>query len=391
MADDVYRPKKSNEDGDAKNPQASTSPTEGGDPLANVKAMQDAAQADRDVADGAEASKPTPLQQNPDMPFQVSGNVPPAFQQAVQQKQRSTNTPNESSSQSPQHSQMDDMRTQRAVPPIPDRTSNLRIQGSEALEDLLQQLSSNHVWEEIELPSKGKFYENLDATVNLRPMTGEEEQILATPRFIRKGQAIDMIFQRCIRENVDTEELLSIDRTFILIYLRGISYTPEYDVEIKCSSCDTKFNTVIDLNSLEVESCPETFDEKSLKGVLPTSGFDYKFKLATGGDEQAVSNYREKRIRMFGDQSEDDTLLYRTAVLLEHVERVSDTKELVMLLKRLPISDVSHLRNQINEPPFGVNTDVGLVCPSCMEEFTVDLPLEANFFFPRKKKEETQA
>ena len=387
MADDVYRPKKSNEGGDAKNPQASTSSTEGGDPLAGVKAMQEAAQADRDVADGAEASKPTPLQKNVDAPFQVSGNIPPAFQQAVKQKRGG----DENSSQSPQHSQMDDMRTQRAAPPIPQQTSNLRIQGSEALEDLLQKLSSNHVWEEIELPSKGKFYENLDATVNLRPMTGEEEQILATPRFIRKGQAIDMIFQRCIRENVDTEELLSIDRTFILIYLRGISYTPEYDVEIKCSSCDTKFNTVIDLNSLEVESCPETFSEKSLKGVLPTSGFDYKFRLATGGDEQAVSNYREKRIRMFGDQSEDDTLLYRTAVLLEHVERVSDTKELVMLLKRLPISDVSHLRNQINEPPFGVNTDVGLVCPSCMEEFTVDLPLEANFFFPRKKKEEIQA
>jgi len=286
---------------------------------------------------------------------------------------------------------MDQMRTKRADPPIPSRNANFRVQGSDALEELLNKLTTDHVWEEIELPSKGNFYDSVPGVLNLRPMTGEEEQILATPRFVRKGQAIDMIFQRCIRENIETEELLSIDRTFILIYLRGISYTPEYDVEIKCSACETKFNTVIDLNSLEVESCPPEFDIKTLKGVLPTSGFDYKYRLATGGDEQAVSNYRDKRIRMFGDQSEDDTLLYRTAVLLEHVERVNETKELVMLLKRLPISDVAHLRNQINEPPFGVNTDVPLVCPSCMEEFSVDLPLEANFFFPRKKKEETQA
>ena len=39
MADDVYRPKKSGEGGNAKNPQASASQKEGGDPLAGVKAL----------------------------------------------------------------------------------------------------------------------------------------------------------------------------------------------------------------------------------------------------------------------------------------------------------------------------------------------------------------
>ncbi|WP_447516277.1 hypothetical protein, partial [Clostridioides difficile] len=64
-------------------------------------------------------------------------------------------------------------------------------------------------------------------------MTGEEEQILATPRFVRKGQAINMIFQRCLKEQFRPEQFLTIDRTYILIYLRGISYSPNYDVEVK--------------------------------------------------------------------------------------------------------------------------------------------------------------
>jgi hypothetical protein len=44
-------------------------------------------------------------------------------------------------------------------------------------------------------------------------MTGEEEQILSTPRWVKKGKAIDMIFRRCIKEPINTDELLSVDRT----------------------------------------------------------------------------------------------------------------------------------------------------------------------------------
>ena len=222
-------------------------------------------------------------------------------------------------------------------------------------------------------------------------MTGEEEQILATPRYVKRGKAIDMIFSRCIREKINTEELLSVDRTHLLIYLRGISYTPEYDVEIKCPECLTKFQTVIDLNALEVEECPPDFSPDSLEGVLPLSGFNYRYRLSTGRDEQQISNYRDKRVQECGDSGEDDTLLYRTAMLLEEIEGVRLLREMQYLLKKLPIADVAHLRNEINTPPFGVKTEVQMLCPACSEEFKIDLPLETSFFFPRKKGDRTQA
>ena len=88
---------------------------------------------------------------------------------------------------------------------------------------------STSQYEEILLPSKGKFYDGTngpsDGIISLRPMTGEEEQILATPRFVRKGQAINMIFQKCIKENFKVENFLTVDRTYMLLYLRGISYS----------------------------------------------------------------------------------------------------------------------------------------------------------------------
>lgn len=302
--------------------------------------------------------------------FEINGNVPPEFLNAMGVQSASD-----------------------FASPAPAKADRYPVSGN--LKDLLEDLKqTTSVYEEIELPSKGVFYngENgpSDGMVHIKPMTGEEEQILATPRFVRKGQALNMIFSRCIKEKFKPEELLTVDRTYLLIYLRGISYSPLYDVEIKCPECERKFSTEIDLNTLMVESVPEGYGPK-LEGVLPTSKYTFTYRLSKGKDETDVQEHRERRIKNFGDNSTDDTLIYRTSVLLEEIQGITNNKDIQTLIKNLPISDVSHIRNCVNEPPFGVDTKVDMICPSCLQEFDVDLPLEANFFFPRRKKEKTQA
>lgn len=369
MADDVFRQARKKVDPSETPPQAEG--TDEKNPLEAVKAVQQA------VAQEMGREPTSPLAQ-PDGGLQVSGNIPPELQAQLQQK-REAGQPRPSVS------------PQETVRPTPTPDTALNVTGSSELSGLLDRLAAQSTWEEIELPSKGKFYSDIPSTLHIRPMTGEEEQILATPRFVKKGQAIDMIFQKCIREPIATEQMLSVDRNYLLIFLRGISYTPEYDVEIKCPACATTFATIINLDTINVETCPENFGPESLVGELPTSGFGFKYRLATGADEQAITNYRDRRIQMFGDQSEDDTLLHRTAILLDWVEGVTNQKEIGVILKRLPINDVAYLRNTVNEPPFGVDTDIPMVCPACAEEFTIDLPLETNFFFPRKKEAKTPA
>ncbi len=349
-------------------------------PLDGVRSVQEAVAKET----GKEMNKPFEAP-----PFRMEGNIPPELQRVLQQK-AAGNVPTKPAVASDDAFEPFEAPPERNRPQPPRTAAKMRVQGSDALEDLLQKLAGDHTWEEFNFPSKGKFYKSIPPTVNVRAMTGEEEQILATPRFVKRGKAIDMIFRRCIKESIDTEELLSSDRTHLLIYLRGISYTPEYDVEVKCPSCATKFAHVIDLNEMEVESCPEDFGPDSLSGIMPSSKFRYSYRLATGQDEQDISSYREKRIQAYGDTGEDDTLLYRTALLLEEIEGVTMKKELALLLKKLPIQDVAHLRNEINTPPFGVNTELPLLCPNCNDEFKIDLPLETNFFFPRKKAKETQ-
>jgi hypothetical protein len=286
------------------------------------------------------------------------------------------------------------MQQQNSAPPQASQIAPSSSGG--LLQDLLSKVRDTRVFEALTLPSKGRFYNGndgpLDGVIHIRPMTGEEEQILATPRFVRKGQAIDMIFKSCMQESFPVEKLLTQDRTYLLIYLRGISYSPEYEVEIGCPSCDTKFSTVLDLNSLFVDFCPEDYNQDVQSGTLPTSGYSFKYRLSTGKDETELTEYRERRIKQFGDTATDDSLAYRTACLLDEIEGLTGTAELLTLIKNLPISDVTHLRNTINEPPFGVDTMVSITCASCLHEFEVDLPLESNFFFPKARKtEKTQA
>lgn len=310
-----------------------------------------------------------------DSPIKFSGKVPPQMRQAIQA-----------------------LRKEKAgdSPETPHSTQ-ARSTGSADLEALIAGLVKPdlNIYEEIKLPSEGVFYDGTDGPKNgllhIRPMTGEEEQILATPRWVKKGQAINMIFQRCLEESHRPENFLSIDRTFLLIWLRGISYTPEYEVEVKCPECDRKFSTMLNLNDLHVTFCPSDF-RPPLTDNLPKSGYKFNYHLSRGRDETFIQEYRDRHLKMWGNDQADDTLIYRTAMLVDDIEGLKDKNELVMLLKKLPIQDVSYIRNIVTEPPFGVDTKCEIICSSCLADFEVDLPLEANFFFPRqRKREKTQA
>lgn len=316
--------------------------------------------------------------------MQLKGNVPPQFQNALSKERKAKKenakvaAPNEPAAVVPTASEV-----QPSVPPGTIRTLEQLIQGIQ---------TQSTLFEEITLPSKGRFYDGedgpQDGVIRIRPMTGEEEQILATPRFVKKGQAINMIFDRCMQESFNSERFITPDRTYMLIYLRGISYTPSYDVEVKCPHCDRKFATVIDLNDLYVESCPENFSTANLKDSLPTTGYNFSYRLSTGTDEQRVQAHRDRKLRGGFETSgqADDTLLYRTAIMVEDIEGLTDTDELQALLKKLPISDVAYLRTVVNDPPFGVDTKVEIPCPGCLADFEIELPLESNFFFPRGRR-----
>lgn len=314
--------------------------------------------------------------QEEDSGIQVSGNVPPEFQKALKQKQ-SQSQPPQSSRNKPKKPNFQEARLS-STPTNPD------------LDFLIQKLSTEgSIHTEVELPSKGKFYDGIngpiDGILNIRRMTGEEEMVLAS----QKNKALNIIFKKCLLEkNFNPENLLYVDRIYLLIKLRIISYTPEYEVEITCPECDRKFSHIINLAELEVEYCPDNFTDEILQNTLPTSGFNFRYRFPTGKDEVDIQDYRDRKIKMWGNNQLDDTILYRSSLLLEEIENIVEKSELLFLLKKLPVNDVSYIRTLISEPPFGVQTKIDIGCPGCMHEIVVDLPFDGSFFSPKHKKTE---
>ncbi len=346
------------------------------------------------------------IRQDSESGIKFIGRVPPQFQEAVRQvKQEKQINAMEAKMKDPfadvmgEGNSVEELKPEPKSAPkkqqqVPRPQGKVRPTGSAALEEILLQLrGQSYTYDEVVLPSKGTFYNGGDAptdgVLHIRPMTGEEEQILATPRYIKKGTAINMIFQRCVKEKIKPDELLSIDRTYLLIALRNISYGHEYEVDIKCPGCDKKFNHTIRLDQLLVEYCPPEF-QAPLTDVLPKSGLNFIWHLPRGKDENLVSDYREKRSKEYADMAIDDSLLFRIALMIDTIEAVRDKTEILILLKKLPIQDISYLRGIAGDPPFGVNTKCEATCPLCYHDFEIELPLEAGFFFPRHKKRKEQ-
>lgn len=351
---------------------------------------------------GGESEAPPvidPTKLKPKDNIHVTGPMPAALQDAIRRKSlegadnqeppaiaASVMSQNIPSGKPPQHM------------PLPQTQANndgprLAFTGNVRLDELLAGIRETvFKYESIQLPSMGKFYtpdvlNSPDGEIHVHIMTGEEEEILGTPRYIKKGLAINMIFQNCVREKISADKLLSVDRTYLLIFLRGISYGSSYDVELKCTECNgPKFSTTIDLDSLLVRYCPENFTVDNLNDVLPTSKYKFKYRLATGKDENLISEYSDRRKRQQGDNGQDDTWTFRAALLTDEIEGLTDKQALQVLISRLPINDVAYLRSCINEPPFSVETKVKVLCPFCTEEFEVDMPMETNFFFPKPKR-----
>lgn len=323
-------------------------------------------------------------------PFTVSGNVPPQLQEMLAKmgKQKMT----DQTQNPPQMPRGPSKAPQRKQQFTNEPSLNYDSAESVRLKEVLDRLKSmTHQFEEVIIPSLGRFYNGSDGPQNgvlhVRRMTGKEEEILATTRYFREGKIVDMILENCVQEKYRPADLLTTDRDYLLVYIRGISYSPDYEVEIKCPACERKFETTVNLNDFPVNDCPEDFTHDSLSGTLPTSGLDFSFKPSRGRDENAIQTYAERQKNEFNDDS-PATALYRLTTLLTSLGGLSDRNSLMAVLTDLPIDDVTYLREKVNDLPFGMDTTCYFSCTHCPEKFEMNMPMGASFFFPRIKTNE---
>lgn len=217
-----------------------------------------------------------------------------------------------------------------------------------------------------ELPSGTK--------VELREMTGAEEELLTNQRLIRTGEAVNQVLKNCIVRLGDNEapaigdilDLLSGDRLFILVKLRQISLGDEVELELSCTSpaCGATNPVAIAIDDLETTPYGK---DREFTFVLPGSERTVRFGYLDG--------HKEKRLAALKEPSISAGMLIR----LIDIDGAAPSRK---LMNEMTLGDRSALRQEMVRVDAGIDTTVEADCEACGARIRTRLEAEPGFLFP---------
>jgi len=222
------------------------------------------------------------------------------------------------------------------------------------------------VEQSVELPSKGKFYK-LEKPVVVRPMTFDDEKAIISSG---KGQvdALALLLSRCVK-NVNTAELLTMDRMFLFIKIRELSYGPDYEVAITCPNCGIAAEVTLDIRQFPVNSVPDDLEDPR-EVMLPVIGKKVKLRFPRAKDEIYFKN--------------TDILSENLWRFVDSIEGISDktviAEVISMLQKGNALGDIHCILREINRPDFGVETKFEFSCGECLNNSVMEVPIGEDFF-----------
>jgi len=243
-----------------------------------------------------------------------------------------------------------------------DRSPVVTEKKQEIVDEILKELPSDAAIE-VEMPSENKLYtlEDKDMPITLRPMTFEDEKHLVSAK--SGDDPINLILQRCI-SNIKVPDLLPMDKLYLIMKLRELSYGDEYNTLLICQTCKAENPTTVKLSTLNINPVPDGFSDPTeiyLEGLKKTA----HIRLPRVKDEKYTNNAANAL-----DQ------LWRFVV---DIDGHTDKSVISAVVDKLPLRDVRFIINSLTTD-FGLDTMIKFECVSCGGVSVVDLPIDANFF-----------
>lgn len=237
-------------------------------------------------------------------------------------------------------------------------------------------------YEIVKLPSEGKFYSNGLSEVNVEYMTSKDEDLLTTPSLIESGTILELLLARKIKtKGVKPDELLTGDRSAILIFLRSSSYGPEYTVHVTDPRTDVPFKTTVDLRKLKYKIVNEKPNEQGYFSVeLPMRKKTVVFKLLTSGEE----NLLFKKCEAIKEAYSQEFSEYPTTKLKAHIVSINGNTDRTYIDKFvdvMPALDALTIRRKISQVSPDVDMDYEFVAKDGYK-FNANLTVGIDFFFP---------
>ena len=232
----------------------------------------------------------------------------------------------------------------------------------EIIEDLLKELPTD-VAVAVDLPSECRAYELEDPEmpVTIRPMTFDDEKSIVSAK--KEEDPVNLVLQKCVT-NIKVSDLLPMDKLYLIMKLREISYGDDYNTLLLCNHCGAENPTTVKLSELNVNPVPDDFKDPTTI-ILPELQKEVVVRLPRVKDE-----------RIFMDSATALDQLWRFVV---SIDKHTDKSIIAPVIDRLPLRDVRTILNSIKSE-YGVDTKVKFACKDCGGVSVVDLPIDAGFF-----------
>lgn len=223
----------------------------------------------------------------------------------------------------------------------------------------------------VNLPSEGRFYKTEDENIkkgkiNMYPLTMREEEILSTPMYINDGTATIKALENCIDSDISATDLLVYDFTYLLFYLRKISFGDEYNVTNICSNCGHRFKSVIKISDIEFNTLPKDFRDP-YRIELPVSKYTIIISMPR---IRHVREFEDKYVSLTAKERESysgisDMFSIRTSAILDDKGDLVPKEDWIEFYTSIPALDRVKLSEKASIES-GINSIMNKVkCPNC--------------------------
>ena len=248
----------------------------------------------------------------------------------------------------------------------------------------------------VDLPSKGLFYpeshplHGIDV-IEIKQMTAKEEDMLTSRSLLKKGVALERVISSLIVDkSIDPESILVGDRNAILVATRVAAYGREYVTKVACPSCGAVQEYSFDLfktetiNANNFENIPDQVsltENGTFVTTLPRTNLKIEFRLLTGNDENKQIKGVEMDRKSRGQHEKNVTRLLSNIIV--SVNDNSTAQAINYVVENIPSMDARHLRTIYKAVNPNVDLTQHFECSECDHEQDMEVPLTADFFWPK--------
>lgn len=245
----------------------------------------------------------------------------------------------------------------------------------------------------VNLPSEGRFYPEGHplhgvAQIELKQMTAKEEDILSNESYIKNGITLERLFESLIvGHSVRAADLLSGDLNAALHTARLTGLNPIYTPKVFCSLClapnpwnyDLSDAKVAYVSDIESEYGIKFTDDGKLIVRIDSMKADVELKLLYHADEKSIAKIIEYKKK---HKLEEQPTVEFLRKIITSVN--GDAAIVEPFIEAMPFNVSRYIKEQYRLLTPGVRLSGEFTCPSCEMSEEREVPMTAEFFWPRR-------